>query len=64
MSETKNTAELGESKGSLGLISLVALVVANMIGVGVFTSSGYSMATLGNPGRAHVGLGIVWRLGH
>jgi amino acid transporter len=33
------------------LHSLIALVVANMIGIGVFTSSGFSLATLGNPGR-------------
>lgn len=35
----------------LGLATLVALVVANMIGAGVFTSSGYSLGALGNPGR-------------
>jgi amino acid transporter len=31
--------------------TLAALVVANMIGAGVFTSSGYSLGDLGNPGR-------------
>jgi amino acid transporter len=36
---------------SLGLTSLVAIVIANMIGVGLFTASGYSLAVLGNPGR-------------
>ena len=35
----------------LGLITLSALVVANMIGAGVFTSSGHSLGALGNPGR-------------
>ncbi len=35
----------------LGLLTLSALVVANMIGAGVFTSSGYSLGALGNPGR-------------
>lgn len=37
--------------GGLGLISLSALVVANMVGAGVFTSSGFSLGVLGNPGR-------------
>jgi amino acid transporter len=45
----KNNAP-GQSH-QLGLSSLVAIVVANMIGVGVFTSSGFSIAALGNPGR-------------
>ena len=35
----------------LGIWTLAALVVANMIGAGVFTSSGYSLAALGNPAR-------------
>lgn len=35
----------------LGIATLSALVVANMIGAGVFTSSGYSIGDLGNPGR-------------
>lgn len=39
------------SSQSLGFPSLVALVIANMIGIGVFTSSGFSLATLGSPGQ-------------
>lgn len=39
----------GRSK--LGLVTLIALVIANMIGAGLFTSSGYSLAMLGNPDR-------------
>ncbi len=35
----------------MGLATLSALVVANMIGAGIFTSSGFSLAALGNPGR-------------
>lgn len=35
----------------LGLGSATALVVANMIGVGVFTTSGFALADLGSPGR-------------
>lgn len=39
------------SQPSLGLATLSALVVANMVGAGVFTSSGFSLAALGHPGR-------------
>ncbi len=35
----------------LGQLSLVCLVVANMIGVGVFTTSGFALAELGSPHR-------------
>lgn len=41
-----------------GLATLSALVVANMVGAGIFTSSGYSMAALGNPGRVM----LAWSL--
>lgn len=37
------------SKTSLGLFSAAALVVANMVGSGVFTTSGYALADLGSP---------------
>jgi basic amino acid/polyamine antiporter, APA family len=43
----------------LGLLSATALVVANMIGVGVFTTSGFLLADLGSP---HAVL-LVWVLG-
>ncbi|GAB5403216.1 MAG: APC family permease [Aureliella sp.] len=36
---------------NIGFATLVALVIANMIGAGVFSSSGFSMAALGNPSR-------------
>ena len=36
---------------TLGLATLSALVVANMVGAGVFTSSGFSLGALGHPGR-------------
>lgn len=39
------------SPPSIGLPTLAALVIANMIGAGVFTSSGFSLAALGSPGR-------------
>jgi len=38
-----------ESKRRLGLFSATALVVANMIGVGVFTTSGFLIADLKSP---------------
>ncbi len=40
-----------QQRSGLGLLTLVSLVVANMVGAGVFTSSGYALATVGNPGR-------------
>ena len=48
----------------IGFWTLVSLVVANMIGVGVFTSSGFSMAALGNPGRVMLGWALcgVWAI--
>ncbi|MEN8184552.1 MAG: amino acid permease [Myxococcota bacterium] len=49
------------STGSLrriGLRSAVALVVANMLGAGVFTTSGFSLADLGSPGLVLVAWGI------
>lgn len=42
---------LGVAPAGLGWTTLAALVIANMIGAGVFTSSGYSLAALGSPGR-------------
>jgi len=43
----------------LGVPSLSALVVANMIGAGVFTTSGFALADLGSPQRVM----IAWVLG-
>lgn len=43
----------------LGLTTLVCLVVANMIGAGVFTTSGYALADLGTPGRVL----LAWAVG-
>ena len=36
-------------KRELGLFSATTLVVANMIGTGIFTTSGFIMAELGDP---------------
>ena len=43
----------------LGLFALTALVVASMIGAGVFTTSGFALADLGSPHRVM----LVWLLG-
>lgn len=37
------------NKHSLGLYTLIGLVIANMIGAGVFTTSGFAMGDLGSP---------------
>src|SRR5262245_3481932 len=50
----------------ISLISAVALVVASMIGSGVFTTSGLLLAELGKPGRvlaAWLGGGLLALLG-
>lgn len=39
------------TQSALGVKTLAALVVANMIGAGVFTTSGFALADLGSPGR-------------
>ena len=43
----------------LGLVSATALVVANMIGTGVFTTSGFLLEDLGSPALVLV----AWALG-
>jgi APA family basic amino acid/polyamine antiporter len=40
-----------KKSGALGLWTLAALVVANMIGAGVFTTSGFALGDLGSPFR-------------
>ena len=47
------------SARSLGLVTAVAMVVANMIGTGVFTTSGFLLADLKSPERVL----FVWVLG-
>jgi len=44
---------------SFGTAALAAVVAASMIGAGVWTTSGYTIAALGTPGRVM----IVWALG-
>ncbi len=43
----------------LGLVTLIALVVGNMLGAGVFTTSGFALADLGSP----VYVLIAWLVG-
>ena len=43
----------------LGLFSASSLVIANMIGAGVFTTSGFALADLGDPGLVLV----AWAVG-
>ncbi len=45
----KNTLNNDELKRELGFFSATILVVANMIGTGIFTTSGFIMAELNNP---------------
>ncbi len=47
--------EVRSNASGLGLATLSALVVANMVGAGVFTSSGFALEALGNPGRVMLG---------
>jgi amino acid transporter len=36
-------------KATLGRFTLIALVIGNMLGAGVFTTSGFAMGDLGSP---------------
>ena len=47
----------------LGLTSAAALVVANMIGAGVFTTSGFALADLGRPEIVLLAWGIGGLIG-
>ena len=48
-----------DSRRRLGLPSATGLVVASMIGVGVFTTSGFALADLGSPARVL----LAWAVG-
>lgn len=50
---------MGPKTKPLGLTSLTSLVVANMIGAGVFTTSGFALADLGSPDRVM----MAWVIG-
>lgn len=44
-------AEPAEDQRPLGLPTLILLVIASMIGIGCFVSSGFAIGSLGNPSR-------------
>jgi len=56
---TADEATRGSPNRAIGLSSAICLVVANMIGVGVFTTSGFALADLCTPERVLV----AWALG-
>lgn len=47
------------NKAGLSLLTLTCLVIGNMLGAGVFTTSGFALADLGSPHRVMLG----WLLG-
>lgn len=57
----KQKIESSDSKPikTLGFLTLVGLIVANMIGAGVFTTSGFALADLGSPNRVM----LAWLIG-
>ena len=61
MSETgsESGGSSPRTDGKFGTVALSATVAASMIGAGVWTTSGYTLAALGSPGRVL----IVWALG-
>lgn len=56
---TENNVGLPKRPRKLGLITLTSLVIANMIGAGIFTTSGFALADLGSPNVVMLG----WLLG-
>ncbi|NCA72079.1 MAG: amino acid permease [Sphingobacteriia bacterium] len=54
-----NQAQPRELRREIGLISATVLVIANMIGSGIFTTSGFILAELGSP----TALLLCWLLG-
>jgi amino acid transporter len=51
MSPATSDRASGAVPRTLGLFSLVCLIIANMIGAGVFTTSGFALGDLGSPNR-------------
>ncbi len=45
----KNSLNNNKLKREIGLFSSTTLVVANMVGTGIFTTSGFIIKELGNP---------------
>lgn len=59
MKESNQEQNGGSRDGRFGMTTLTFLVVGNMIGAGVYTTSGYTMATLGAP----VAVVLAWIAG-
>lgn len=61
--DTDTSSDPSDQRG-IGPLTLAALVIANMIGAGIFTSSGFSLAALGTPGRVMLAWTIcgVWAI--
>jgi basic amino acid/polyamine antiporter, APA family len=55
----KNNLNNNELKREIGLFSITVLVIANMVGTGIFTTSGFIIQELGNPQA----LLICWLVG-
>lgn len=53
------SASRADSSRPFGVVSLTMLVIAGMIGAGVFTTSGFTLATVGTPARVMV----CWAIG-
>ena len=51
MKTTESRPRPGTSTATLGLFSLVCLIIANMVGAGVFTTSGFALGDLGSAHR-------------
>jgi APA family basic amino acid/polyamine antiporter len=45
----KDTPDNNELKRQIGFFSAAILVIANMVGTGIFTTSGFIIEELGNP---------------
>ncbi len=53
------TENVQQPERGLSFFSLTSLVIANMIGAGVFTTSGFALGDLGTPGRVL----LAWLVG-
>ena len=59
LNDTQQPTLLSASSPRYGMTTLTCLVIASMIGAGVFTTSGYSLQSLGSPLRVM----IAWCIG-
>ncbi|KAA5542552.1 amino acid permease [Roseiconus nitratireducens] len=54
----QETSSADEAAGKMGVPSAAAVVVASMIGAGVYTTSGFTLADLGTPGWVVLAWGV------